>query len=132
MHCWLSCLDFGMARDVSEDYYITSGSQIPIKWHTLYMHILTTFDLNRHCTSASTQIKVMSGALHVHCMRYGVLDIDHLEALLGLRLCNILYRGYVIFYINTKLTLYYSIWRRSWMAIDYHHLQVVLGRSIIS
>ena len=32
----------------------------------------------------------MSGALHVCSMRYGVLDIDHMEALLGLRVCNIL------------------------------------------
>ena len=24
--------DFGMARDVFEDYYITPGSKIPVKW----------------------------------------------------------------------------------------------------
>jgi len=33
----------------------------------------------RHCTFASILSKVMFGVTDVYCMRYGVLDIDHLE-----------------------------------------------------
>ena len=78
--------DFGMARDVSEDYYITSGSQIPIRWTapevsniTMYPLHISTHKRYRHCTFASIQSKVMFGVTDVYCMRYGVLDIDHLK-----------------------------------------------------
>ena len=73
-----------MARDVSEDYYIRPESKIPVKWTApevdgQLFHIKYTQNVHRHYTFTSTQFKVMSGALRVYCMRYGVLDIDHLR-----------------------------------------------------
>ena len=41
-----------------------------------YANLCITY---RHCIFASIQSKVMFGAMGVYCMRYGVLDIDHLR-----------------------------------------------------
>ena len=88
----LSCqiADFEMARNVTGDNYYTSGGKVPVKWtapevqcHQSVLTIVKVMQIcvitYRHCIFASIQSKVMFGAMGVYCMRYGVLDIDHLR-----------------------------------------------------
>ena len=80
--------DFGMSRDLIDDnYYITSGGMIPVKWtapevtndhigHLLHHPIAHC----RHYIVENTQFRVMYGVMDVYCMKYGVWDINHFKS----------------------------------------------------
>ena len=82
-----------MARDVTGDnYYMSSKGKIPVKWTApeVYMFLkwllqLTLHPYNdawfmfRHCSVKDIQFRVMFGAMGVCCMKYGVLDTNHLK-----------------------------------------------------
>ena len=71
-----------MSRDLTNDnYYITSGGKIPVKWTAPEVcmpinHIdnCACFGilLYRLCIITNTQSSVMYGAMVVLCMKYGV------------------------------------------------------------
>ena len=70
-----------MSRDlIDENYYVTSGGKIPVKWTAPEVIIVLIDDVRiifcRHCTSESTHCTVMFGAMLVCCMRYGVWDTN--------------------------------------------------------
>jgi len=82
MHCWLSCLLTCLIRWLilewhemclktitsSQDLrYLSSGQLLRLMPQLAHILHITTLDLHRHCTSASTQYKVISGALRVCC-----------------------------------------------------------------
>ena len=84
-----------MSRDLDdEDYYMSQGGMIPIKWtapevikSTVSKYVinikapllLSVLSLSRLSTSGSTPQRVMCGALVYWCMRCGALDTHHLE-----------------------------------------------------
>ena len=89
-----------MSRDLlDEDYYVSHGGIIPVKWTAPEVYILTNdsavlkslFITQWYCTTVrlfttrSTPLPVMCGALDVSCMRYGVLDTNHLKPTIILR-----------------------------------------------
>ena len=95
-----------MSRDLlDENYYITSGGKIPVKWTApevqyhnyliavVYKHVLYSI---RHFTSGSTRFKVMCGVMDLWYMRYGVWGIDRLKMYLILRFVFIIMN--VLFY----------------------------------
>ena len=76
-----------MSRDLIDDnYYITSGGKIPVKWTApevvndhishLLQHIIAHC---RHYIIENTQFRVMYGVMDVYYMKYGVWDINHLK-----------------------------------------------------
>ena len=77
-----------MSRDLIDDnYYITSGGKIPVKWtapevdtdqiSNLFHNSLLI--IHRHYITENTQFRVMYGVMDVYCMKYGVWDINHLR-----------------------------------------------------
>jgi len=80
--------DFGMSRDLlDENYYITSGGKIPVKWTApevirkaiaVNINMFTGFLHFRHYIIESIQFKVTCGVMELCCMKYGAWDINHL------------------------------------------------------
>jgi len=77
-----------MSRDLlDENYYITSGGKIPVKWTAPEVYIPSTsvsiinllLYFRQHITR-NTQPKVMCGVMDVYCMRYGVWGVNHLRS----------------------------------------------------
>ena len=88
--------DFGMARDLEdENYYISHGGRIPVKWtsfevcnsvhfhecHCNYCDNVSMFVPCRRWHTVNSPRQVMCGALVCSCMRYGVWDTNHLKAI---------------------------------------------------
>ena len=78
-----------MSRDlVDESYYVSHGGKIPVKWTapevqtimlpSLLLQILTGCMI-RLCTTRSTPLLVMCGAMELSCMRYGVWGTNHFK-----------------------------------------------------
>ena len=84
---YIQITDFGMSRDLIDDnYYITSGGKIPVKWtapevaNDHISHLLQHSIAHcRHYIIENTQFRVMYGVMDVYCMKYGVWDINHLK-----------------------------------------------------
>ena len=75
-----------MSRDLmDESYYVSHGGRIPVKWTAPEVEILTasvTFDeifSLRLCTTRSTPLLVMCGAMELSCTRYGVWDTSPMK-----------------------------------------------------
>ena len=98
---YLQIADFGMSRDLASDnYYITSGGKIPVKWTapevciydikiqqciiTSYYYILA-FCICRPYIIANTQSLVMYGVMDVSCMKYGVWGVNRFMSLAIMR-----------------------------------------------
>ena len=77
-----------MSRDLEEgSYYISHGGNIPVKWTAPEVMVdrqhIGEGSLHSECrpsTTRSTPQPVMCGALGASCMRYGVLDTNHLKS----------------------------------------------------
>ena len=90
---FLQIADFGMSRDLIDDnYYITSGGKIPVRWtapevaNDHISHLLQHPIAHcRHYITKSTQFRVMYGVMDVYCMKYGVWGVSHMESLIMLR-----------------------------------------------
>jgi len=74
-----------MSRDLLDDnYYVTSGGKIPVKWTAPEVTLLFTTNApvnylsysHRHCTTESTHCSVMFGVMVAYYMRYGVWDTN--------------------------------------------------------
>ena len=91
-----------MSRDLNdENYYMTSGGLIPVKWTAPEVttdqisHLLQDpAACYRHYITENTQFRVMYGVMDVYCMKYGVWDIDRLK--------NQLIPKSVVVYINNN------------------------------
>ena len=89
-----------MSRDLmDENYYISHGGKIPVKWtapEVCRLNHMPQLDLAgyisvhamiygtivypyRHSTSKSSPLPVMCGVMAVSCTRYGALDTNHLR-----------------------------------------------------
>ena len=79
--------DFGMSRNMTEDYYVSSGGKVPIKWtapEVLMFFKIKTFQsvhktVFRLFSTRSIRPLVMCGALGLLCMRYGAWVTSHLK-----------------------------------------------------
>jgi len=76
--------DFGMSRDLlNENYYITSGGKIPVKWTAPEVADdfanINLFTTCRPYTSENFQYSVIYGVMVVCYMRYGAWDTNHLK-----------------------------------------------------
>ena len=82
-----------MSRDLADaDYYLSQGGKIPVKWTAPEVYIILYtgyaagkaiiigYSIYRPSYTRSTPLPVMCGALVVSCMRYGVLDTNHLKS----------------------------------------------------
>ena len=77
-----------MSRDlIDNNYYITSGGLIPVKWTAPEVSVkqishllLDPFTYCRHYITENTQFRVTYGVMDVCCMKYGVWDINHLRS----------------------------------------------------
>ena len=71
---------------MDENYYVSHGGKVPVKWTapevgsvSMETGCVVTCSFHRPFTTRSTPLPVMCGALAVSCMRYGVLDTNHLR-----------------------------------------------------
>ena len=88
LYIHIQIADFRMSRDLIDDnYYITSGGKIPVKWtapevaNDHISHLLQHPIAHcRHYIIENTQFRVMYGVMDVYCMKYGVWDIHHLKS----------------------------------------------------
>jgi len=76
-----------MSRDLLDNnYYITSGGKIPVKWtapevtihNSIPQYIMPVSHLRQY-TTESIQFKVMFGVMDVYYLRYGVWATNHLK-----------------------------------------------------
>ena len=79
--------DFGMSRDLLDDnYYVTSGGKIPVKWTApeVTINILLILEYyvfhSRQYTTESTHFKVMYGVMVVYYLKYGAWGTNHLKS----------------------------------------------------
>ena len=80
-----------MSRDLlDENYYVTSGGKIPVKWTApeitvlcgcIHMHCnnkLTAFQFRQYITG-NILVRVMCGVMELYYMKYGVWDVNHMN-----------------------------------------------------
>jgi hypothetical protein len=85
--------DFGMSRDLEENYYVSHGGKIPVKWTApevrmccLLSTAMVSADLmHRHYTTRSILLLATCGAMESSCTKSGVWDSNHIRILLTLR-----------------------------------------------
>ena len=100
-----------MSRDIlDENYYITSGGKIPVKWTAPEVCVfkillkIETYIFRRQYTTGNIHYSVMFGVMVVYCMRYGVWGTNLL------RICPMIkyvYKGILLVYYYMVANLRY-------------------------
>ncbi len=78
-----------MSRTVTDDYYISHGGPIPVKWTAPEVIFIFNYESTmlpyyywlsyRLSITRSTPVLVMCGVMELSCTRYGVWDINRLK-----------------------------------------------------